>query len=314
MCKNTTSNKTNAAGEEQTPWGESISLPPPQPKLKLSQFFDTNGTWILVPNGSFRGHFDSVPETFRVGPWNIVCCVYLFVIVSWVVWECVHCYSHPPKVPASDYAFFDVNSWQWWCNAAGFLWTFYIAYSVASSSLGFGVWICYTLQSWTLIMARYGLSMVTPFLPALASWNEHLRFAMVLQTTIVFVLWNFALLPAIYMTMKDGKTKQCFLKFCFSFLLTQLHIGNLPLAVMNGVWGSPARELNNVDFCVALALALQYMVFYLFVLDRIGIHLYFIFSPRSPLALISWTAFVGIHYAGFALWKRYIQDYGIHIS
>ena len=316
MCKNPKTSTTTTVSEDET--HNKKQLQQQQPLPKLSQFLDWNEPWILVPNGSFRGYFDNVPPTFRVGPWNQVCCLYLVVIVAWVIRECLqgYYYHHDSQSLLSANVVMIQNhwgpttSWQWWMNAIGFTWTCYIAYRVIVSMGGFGAWICYTLQSWTLIMARYGLSVLVPFLPSLAPFNEYLRFAMLLQTTIVFVMWNFAILPAIYMTMKHGTAKQNFLKFCFTFTLVQLHICNLPLAIMNGIWGSPTRELNQVDFGVALLLALQYMIFYLLVLDRMGMHLYFIFSPRSLLALVSWTAFVGCHYVGFTLWKTILLRYG----
>lgn len=291
--------------EEKTHKGTTVK---PVPKLSFSDFFDLNKPWVLVPDGSFGGYFDNVPLSFRVGPWNIACCAYLFALVYWMLWECVQCYNNPP--PPSNYNYFGSNTWQWYYNLAGFSWAFFIAYRVAKAPAGLGAWCTYTLQSWTMITIRHGLSVLTPFFPSLSPYAEYLRFPMLLQTGIVFLIWNFALMPAVTMTLKDSDAKWGFLKFCFGFDLANLHIVNLPLAVLSGLYGSPARELDQVDFCVALALALQYVLFYLFFLDRLGVHLYFIFSPRSPLALVSWSTFIGCIYAGFRFWKDSILEHG----
>lgn len=299
--------------KSQTLKEESASVPVKEEKYEKSrrlplEFLDHTKHWVLVENGSFMGHFDQIPKYFRVGPWNIVCCVYLAALVYWILLNCVECYNNPPPQP--EYSSYDIRTWQWWYNAAGFLWTLHIAAGVTKTELGWFAWISYTLQSWTMILARHGLSILAPFFPSLTVWNEALRFPMLVQTTVVFVIWNFAIMPSVYSQMKTEKRRRDFIKFCFSFLLSQLHIANLPLAAMNGVLGSPGRPLNKVDFCVALAFCLQYVLFYLFVLDRLGVHLYFIFSPRSLIALISWTVFVASYYAGFALWNTIILRYG----
>lgn len=285
--------------------------PTKQPKITLSRFFDVNEPWVLVPNGSFMGYFNNVPRQFRVGPWLNICCVYIVVLMSFMLRECAKCYLNPPQTSPSYFAYFGTDTWQWKYNAAAFMFTLYVCYRTAVTPTGFGSWSTYTVQSWTIITIRHGLSAVAPFVPQAAVYNEYLRFPMLLQTTIVFGLWNFALFPAIAMTMKTPKHRQGFIKFCLGFELFSMHVINLPLAVINGVYASPMRELNQLDFCVALLSTLQYILFYLLILDRLGIHLYFIFSPRSHLALASWTTFIGLIYAGFALWKNGILDYGI---
>ncbi|CAB9508427.1 expressed unknown protein [Seminavis robusta] len=299
-------------GDEETKEQPTKNRRLPPVKLKVSDLFDLSKPWILVEDGSYGGFFNNVPTVFRVGPWNIACCLYLFAIISWILFEIVQCYANPPKVPPTDYhSSYGANTWQWWYNVAGFAWTCYIASVVVKSPMGWTAWFSYTLQSWTLIIVRHGLSALAPLVPALAPLNELLRFPMLLQATVTFVVWNFILFPSIAMTMKNPKNKRDFLKFCFGFLCSQVHIANLPLAAMNGVWGSPARELNQMDFCMALGFTLQYVVLYLFVLDRFGVHFYFVFSPRTPLAIIGWSAILGCIFAGFSVWKPALVNYGL---
>lgn len=277
--------------------------------IKISDFLNPSKPWILVPNGSFRGHFDWVPPNFRTGPWNIYCCMYLAALCYWIFLNCIDAfYVRPP--PAQDIGINATNSWQHWYNVAGFFWSTYIAYKVVQSEMSWFAWTSYTLQSWTLIILRHGLSALAPYFPACAPYSEYLRFPMLLQATITFVIWNFALFPAILSQCKTPKARKGFLDMCFGFLLTQLHVVNIVLAGVSGTWGTPARELTSVDFAVALMFTLQYILFYLMILDRLGLHYYLIFSPRSPMALVWWSIYLGCIYGAFSMWNDTIQRYG----
>jgi hypothetical protein len=278
------------------------------PKWKFSQLFDTNESWVLVENGSYAHYFDALPANFRVGPWNIACCMYFSAIVYWVFFTCLECYVNPPE--HAEYTYHGIDTWQWKFSAATCLWSFYIAYEVTKTDLSWYSWISYTMQSWTLIMARLALSTLVPFFPALAQWNECLRFPMVFQAAVTFMVWNLALMPAFYSQLKTEESRRIFFNWCFNFLLTNVHFLNLPLAAISAIWGSPARELDKIDLCLALCSSIQYMMFYLFFLDRMGMHFYFIFSPRTPLAIIGWSCVLGCVYAGFEFWKGLILEYG----
>ena len=313
MCKSTST--TEAAPTQHFDTGEEELMnkceetkPMVHPQVRISQLFDPNENWVLVENGSYANHFDSLPKSFRVGPWNIACCMYIFGIFYWVLFNCVECYTNPPQ--HHEYTYHDVNTWQWKYSAATCLWTFYIAHGVTKTDLGWYSWMSYTLQSWTLIMLRHTLSTLVPFFPSLAPWNEYLRFPMILQATIVFIIWNLAVMPAVFTQLKTQESRKAFSEWCFNFLLVNLHFMNLVFAAFSAIWGSPARELNKIDLCVALVCSFQYILVYFFLFDRLGLHFYFIFSPRSILALVSYTTVLGCIYAGFALWKGLIMDYG----
>jgi hypothetical protein len=151
---------------------------------------------------------------------------------------------------------------------------------------------------------------MAPFVPSVAAFNEHLRFVSMAQATITFTIWNFLLVPVFLSAIKKPAARKGFIKLCTSFILIQLHCFNLIFAALNGVWGTPAREFTKVDFCVALLFMLEYVLFYLFYLDRIGVHHYFIFSPRTPIALLMWSVLVACHYGTFSWWKEIVLNYG----
>lgn len=284
---------------------------------KWMDFFDTSKPWVLNPDGKCHEFFEFVPVNFRVGPWNIGCCLYLAFAFYWVLLMCVNnlLSSNPPGLEEGQHTetqYFPAYSWAWWYNVFGFCWTAYIAYAVSRSDMGgWFIWMSFTMQSWALLLLRHGLSAMAPFSPMAATLSEYLRFPSVAQASTTFTIFHFVLLPAMIGNMKTTEEKQGFIKIVTSWLVFNVHAVNLALAAASGILGSPARELDSADFSVALWIALMYVSLYLFVLDRIGAHFYFIFSPRSPLAFVTWTFFVGTYFGWFSLWKRLILKYGI---
>jgi hypothetical protein len=126
---------------------------------------------------------------------------------------------------------------------------------------------------------------------------------MLVQATLTFGVWNAVIGPSIYAQMTTPEMKKSFKGFFGNFLWRQLHVYNIIYAAVNGIWGSPARALTQTDFAVSLAFYLAYAYFYLFFLDRMGVHYYLVFSPRTPFALISWTLLLACYYASFPLWN-----------
>ena len=161
----------------------------------------------------------------------------------------------------------------WVYNVVTFFWMKYVLFA---SMRNRGPWILftYTIQSWTMLTIRHGLSALAPFLPRkhILLWiNELLRFPALATASITFFFWNFAIAPAIYYNF-DPKRRREFLKFNLSFRLVQVHLFNIVFAIMNTVVVS-AREFQFVDLWTALAFAVGYALLYLLVLDRVGVHL-----------------------------------------
>jgi len=114
------------------------------------------------------------------------------------------------------------------------------------------------------------------------------------MATITVVVWWCVLFPA-FMSMLDAEGKAGFLRFNKNGLLINLHLLNLPLALLD-VYVHP-RTLTLFDLWVAFLIAFLYMLFYVLVLDRRGIHIYIIFSPRTAFFAVS-VAAVAAMYAG----------------
>ena len=272
----------------------------------LRDFFDPRQPWVLVPNGSFMGNFDWVPLKFRQGPWHPACIAYLGVLTLWISREIATGFA---QEPFPDFAPVPAYTWSWYYNVAAFAWTSYQVYKIFQSGMGWTSWGMYTIWSWTFTTLRYGLCAAAPFKPQWNALNEYIRFPMLVQATLTFGVWNAVIGPSIYAQMKTPAMKKSFCRFFGNALWRQMHVYNIVWAAVNGIWGSPGRSLTRSDFSVALAICLVYAYFYVLCLDRVGVHYYLVFSPRTPFALLSWSFAFGCYYACFPLWNTILTKY-----
>lgn len=278
-------------------------------QVNLRSLFDVNAPWVLVQNGSYKGYFDWVPITYRVGNWSPCAGMVLTVFYAVGAYALVH-WSGWNETDFGQLQYPEYKSAGWCYNALGGLWMLYIIKTIViDSPLGFYAWITYTVQSWTMLTVRHFLCAMAPWSSTALVWAERIRFPCALSPTITFFVWNFVLMPyAYFVAMKDSPTKQrSFLKFCTSFRLLNLHGLNIVLCVLNvGTFGSPARTLEYTDLLVAFMSTLVYMTFYLLVLDRLGVHLYPVFSPRSSFLIFAWLGALGCYVGTFHIWRYFI--------
>eukprot|EP00804_Cyclotella_cryptica_P030671 CCRYP_009109-RA/>CCRYP_009109-RA protein AED:0.06 eAED:0.06 QI:543/1/1/1/0.5/0.33/3/284/194 len=175
---------------------------------------------------------------------------------------------------------------------------------------GPGVIVTYTIQSWIMLTTRHGLSALAPFLPRqhiLLWFNEMLRFPALATASITFFYWNLLIAPVIYYNLGTKEKKRLFLKFNFNFRMVQVHFFNIIFAVLNTIVTS-SRKFEFLDLWCALAGAIGYALLYLLVLDRFGVHLYPIFSPRTFWSVLSWSALVGTYFLAYHVWNEAISS------
>jgi hypothetical protein len=206
-----------------------------------------------------------------------------------------------------------VGTMKWYYHSLTFLWMTNVNRLIMTSGpLRLRAWGTYTVQSWTLLWIRHLLCACAPISSWALQWAEYIRFPVACSTTITFVVWNTILAPLIYgVGMKTPEQKRDFCKFIFSFRLTQIHVFNIVYAILNLAWASPQRQLEPIDLYFAILSVVVYMAWYLLFLDRLGIHLYAIFSPRAPgwLVVLIWTALFFVYFATFRLWQRIMWPY-----
>jgi hypothetical protein len=207
-------------------------------------------------------------------------------------------------------------------NAVAFLYMAGIGMHLKRSSpLGIKIWSTYTIQSWTVLAFRHLCCALSCLLPPSSSNSskigtlrrhvsvlaEIVRFPAACSATVTFVVWNALVMPFIYLKFQhDPERRRGFLRFCFSFRLVNVHILNIVLAYWNALQASPPRLIGIWDFYWALVSVALYMAFYLLVLDRLGVHLYAVFSPRAParVVLTTWTLLLGVYVATFFAWQQ----------
>ena len=138
---------------------------------------------------------------------------------------------------------------------------------------------------------------------ALGIAGSALHFPAFVGAVVTFSIWNLILFPLLYFFAKKRTsfmTRKQFLRFNFSFFMTNIHFFNLPLACVNVVFGCGARPLEDADLWLGFVVAALYSIVYLFGLDRLGLPP--IFNPR--------TAFSGISYPSLPLYYQ-IFSWGI---
>jgi hypothetical protein len=202
---------------------------------------------------------------------------------------------------------------QWCYQVTAAMWMVYVMYLIVTGPAGFAAWGTYTVQSWTLLWLRHVLCAAAPVSSAAAVLAEWLRFPTACSVTVTFVVWNFLIAPFVYAVgMDTPEKKRGFVKFCTSFRLTQIHVFNVVFLWANVYWASPARLLEGVDFYLAVISVMVYMTFYLAVLDRIGVHLYPVFSPRTGVVVVvTWTLALCAYLASFVGWRHYMRP--VHV-
>ncbi len=287
--------------------------------LSLWDFVDPSKPWVLGDEGKsiFDGFFNFVPIHYRYGPWHIGSNLVLGLMVYLVVLAATWMVINTPSRDGGWMSLFHIEdehylpfTTSWYTTLAVFLWMTYICWNVMyNSSMGKVAWVSFTLWSWTTVTIRHGLLVIAPWLPFVRIPAEIMRLPGLLSASITTTVWNFILFPAIALFyIKDSTQRQDFITYVTNFRLTQLHVFNIFFAVTNGAFLSPIRPLHLGDLAAAVSMLILYMLFYFCVLDRLGIHLYPIFSPRTPIVIPSMLLVVAASIGGFHFWKSILPQ------
>lgn len=227
-------------------------------------------------------------------------------------------------------------------NVFGFLYmTFFLTWVLTRHAKG--LIVTFTMISWALNAMRHGLnalSSVAVFLllnhhhPCWSSWllssllkfNHIIRFPALISASIVFCVWNFVLMPYIYILIPTRHQRSEFLQFSFSYRMVQVHIFNLMYSITSTIITGEQRQgqrgggepglrqpahdeaiFQYEDLWYALSFGVLYGLFYVFVLDRLGVHLYPVFSPRNKYFVLTWICHTGICVAFYWFWNYVLR-------
>jgi len=229
--------------------------------------------------------FDIFPEWLRVGPWSPTAIIFIFCFGIWLLWSGSDAVATMPTEPVSDMVDNKL------ARGSRFLAAIYCAFIMARAMRSFGWWpfVSYTMVAYTLLAFRLLASAI-----GLQFFAEVLRFPVLAMAWVTTTVWWLILVPLILVAMPGGREARWgFVKFNFSPFLINVHLLNLPIAMLDH--RTAYRPLRFCDLWVSLLVAYAYMFFYLNVLDKNGIHFYIILSPRPWWCFLVYAAVVGIY-------------------
>ena len=282
--------------------------------------------WLIYDNnGSYNGWFDWLPIWMRVGyfsPFVIASLMFFYSAIYWYRPQPLQFEATIYEVVVSgkefDY-FFGIMPKTAAVDLAIFLWGVVV---VAHAKITFGSIgafpISFTGWSWLLLSLRAGVEFAAwaatshdylAFGKRLAVIGSSLRLVALTNACVVCTIWNFILFPLIYFfSIPAGEKRQNFLKFNFGFFMTNIHVLNFPIAIFNTVYGNQIRLFTFSDLWVAYLVIILYSIVYFFIMDRLGMHFYPIFCPRSALSVGSIVGVLGLYYYLFLKWNELISS------
>jgi hypothetical protein len=208
-----------------------------------------------------------------------------------------------------------VYSSYWWYNILAFVFMAgIVSWSISSSTKA--ILVVFTILSWNMNALRHGINALAPFLTdhhALLKMNHILRFPALVSATITSLIWNLALFPYLFVfLMNTRQKKDNFAAWNTKFCLVQYHVCNVFYAVLNTmVTGNRSTPplFDEEDLWYGLAYGLACSHFYVLVMDRVGVHLYPIFSPRSKFVAVAWGTGFFLFYGAFLFWNHVISNH-----
>ncbi|CAK0807476.1 unnamed protein product [Prorocentrum cordatum] len=233
--------------------------------------------------------FDIYPEYLRIGPWSPVAYVYLACIFAWLLWSSTEA--------VSQYSAIRLPEISWKARAlSGALgcYTVYVHWT-AVKAVGWWPYVSYTMCSYSLLSVRFILVALGGGAVA-----EFIRFPTLAMNSTTTVVWWALIAPAMMLFMPQGNARRKFLEWNFSFFLVNVHLLNLPLALIDHhlTW----RPLGLWDIWAGIITAMMYLVFYLNVLDKRGMHFYIILSPRRAWCCVpGYTAVLLVYFLNYWL-------------
>lgn len=269
--------------------------------------------WHWLENdGSYGGYFNWVPRDLRVGRWSPAAPLFL------ALWTVLMLRYQPTE--SLSVAPVDAYSTSWYVDVATFAWGVMLLALFAARGMSAVFCSSFTGWSWIILTTRAGCAAAAALCPGgdeselrhtLLFIAEAARFPALVGATITWCVWNFVLFPLLYVfafwrvsdEAKRERQRRAFVRWNFSFGMINAHIANLPVVVAGVVFGAGARPLAYADLYAGLCVSFVYSLLYLFVLDRLGVHFYPIFSPRTHWSGPVYTALVSLQFLSWKGWN-----------
>jgi hypothetical protein len=257
------------------------------------------GVKALDLSGLLR-FIEEVPIYYRRGPWHPAAHLILLSVILWLLLtagDAEAAYSIHHKVEG------DVASWTRICVGC-YMWLVTGFLFVAAGWLPLA---SYTVTSWNILATRLlccGYASLTGNRNAIFI-GSLLRFPSLVGACITVSVWWSLLVPTIYMLLRKHPERQRgFLRFNFSPLLLNLHLLNLPISVID--FFTVGVPFTFFDLWAGITVCTAYILFYLNVLDRAGIHFYIIFTPRSVAVVLTYPLVIALYYGVYSIANRHL--------
>jgi len=298
-----------------TSFAEQFSIPKgrnvPRPQSRFLSYPGSQGWQWYDNNGAYNVLADRCPSHLRIGRWSplvvpMLVCAQIVLVV----------YLPGLQGMGSNLPMPPVRSYHWWFDFSSGCWGLFVI-SICYYRNGFGMQcLSYTWCSWCILTCRNLMvamcsvqavrdSVLGDFM---AFVTESLRFPAIVGAAAIFVLWNFLIVPSgLLLFWKEDRRNLIYMITSF---------GNLNMHTVNGVIvlvscglggpGNGVRLLGPADLWMGFATLNCYCLLYLLYLDRIGVHLYFVFSPRAKVAVFVYPLVLGVYVGSYHLWNMFI--------
>jgi hypothetical protein len=130
---------------------------------------------------------------------------------------------------------------------------------------------------------------------------------MLIMNFVTWLVWWFVLFPGA-LAVFPPKAKRWFIEFNKTFGLVNIHLLNLPIAIGAASLVHKAHVFSHADLWLGLLIGVLYLAFYLAFLERKGVHLYIVLTPRSWLGLASYALIFGLYFGGWSAWNGVVAQ------
>jgi hypothetical protein len=259
------------------------------------------------------GPFQQLPEWMHVGAWSPTAYVFFAAVGLLLFAAATRALDETQRAAMSDVVAMAASETAAKDSAAlvlrslGGLWGVVILLGMLKE-VGWWPLVSYTMISWSLLSLRLLSAAAAPFIGFAAWAAELLRFTALLQTTIVVAVWWLVIVPLLVFMEHDQHKRKMFMKWNCSFALINVHLLNLPVAAIDFLYNP--RTVTLMDVWIVFMAAFVYVVFYTCFLDRRGIFLYFMFTPRTHWCWLVYTMMLAVMGGVLWGWAR-ISDKGV---
>lgn len=267
--------------------------------------------------------FDAFPLYMREGPWSPLAWIFLICFGAFLIYTSSDAFASFPPIASNVTSVMQART-EVWATMGGSLplpplWVFWLVCAVylvvftfvIFCFMGWFPFVSYTMISWSFLTTRF-------VCVALMSWMESgyltevaqvifelLRFPCLVSAIVTTSIWWLVLFPVLYFVL-EGDRRLGFVKFNFSFFLLNVHLFNLPFAMMDHA--TSMRSLTFFDLWMGFVCAIAYFLFYLFFLDANQLHLYIILSPRPHWCVLVYSLIFGLYYGVFCMAQQYASS------